>query len=132
MEALRAAEEASRATAADTGTGAATVVVTGDGHIPPRVEEFGRGGGQTGSDVASAKKRFYANIDLDPIQAKRQFADVVDEVVQQFTLRPGVRMRIAIEIQAESPTGFDDGLQRAVKENCNVLRFRNAEFEGGE
>ncbi len=29
-------------------------------------------------------------------------------------------------------TGFDDSLQRAVKENCNVLRFKNAEFEEGE
>ena len=26
----------------------------------------------------------------------------------------------------------DDGLQRAVKENCNVLKFKNAEFESGE
>ena len=50
----------------------------------------------------------------------------------QFTARPGVKVKIAIEIQAESATGFDDGLQRAVKENCNVLRFKNAEFEGGE
>ena len=37
-----------------------------------------------------------------------------------------------IEIQAEAATGFDDGLQRAVKENCNVLKFKNAEFEAGE
>lgn len=27
------------------------------------------------------------------------------------------------EIQAESGTGFDDGLQRVVRENCNVLKF---------
>jgi hypothetical protein len=43
-----------------------------------------------------------------------------------------VKVKIAIEIQAESATGFDDGLQRAVKENCNVLKFKNAEFESGE
>ena len=49
----------------------------------------------------------------------------------QFTSRPGVKAKIAIEIQAESQTGFDEGLQRAVKENCNVLRFKHAEFEGG-
>jgi hypothetical protein len=107
-------------------------VVTGDGRIPPHVEDSGKGGGATGSGAASAKKQFYASIDLDPIQAKRQFADLVDEVVQQFTLRPGVKVRIAVEIQAESPTGFDDGLQRAVKENCNVLKFKSAEFEEGE
>ncbi|MBP9218071.1 MAG: ATP-binding protein [Sterolibacterium sp.] len=77
----------------------------------------------------SANKQFYGSIELDPIRAKQQFADLVDEVVQQFTIRPGVKVRIAIEIQAESSTGFDDGLQRTVKENCNVLRFKNAEFE---
>jgi uncharacterized protein len=47
-------------------------------------------------------------------------------------MRPGVKVKIAIEIQAESTTGFDDGLQRAVKENCSVLKFKNAEFESGQ
>lgn len=78
------------------------------------------------------KKQFYAAIELDPIQAKKQFADLVDEVVQQFTIQPGVKVKIAIEIQAESPSGFDESLQRVVKENCNVLRFKNAEFEEGD
>jgi hypothetical protein len=36
-----------------------------------------------------------------PFQAKKQFADLVDEVVLQFTSRPGVKVKIAIEIQAE-------------------------------
>ncbi len=82
--------------------------------------------------TSTAKRQFYASIELDPIQAKKQFADLVDEVVLQFTSRAGVKVKIAIEIQAESETGFDEGLQRAVKENCNVLRFKNAEFEEGE
>ena len=77
----------------------------------------------------ATKRQFYGSIELDPFLAKKQFADLVEEVVQQFTMRPGVNVKIAIEIQAESATGFDDGLQRAVKENCNVLKFKNAEFE---
>jgi predicted AAA+ superfamily ATPase len=128
MEALRAAEEASRAKTADAGAGGAPVLVTSEGKAPFRVEDSGSGGNANGG-AAIAKKRFYATIDLDPIQAKRQFADVVDEVVQQFTVRTGVQVRIAVEIQSESPTGFDDSLQRAVKENCNVLKFNSAEFE---
>lgn len=40
-----------------------------------------------------------------------------------------MKVKIAIEIQADADAGFDDGLQRAVKENCKVLRFKNAEFE---
>lgn len=108
-------------------------MTTGGGETP-RVEDSAEGGYQAGGGAAgqSAKKRFYGGIELDPIQAKRQFADLVDEVVQQFTLRSGVKVKIAVEIEAESATGFDDGRQRAVKENCNVLRFKNAEFEAGE
>lgn len=80
----------------------------------------------------TVRKRFYGSIDLDPILAKKQFADLVDEVLQPFTMRPGVKVKIAIEIQAESATGFDHDLQRTVNENCSVLKFRNAEFEAGE
>lgn len=78
------------------------------------------------------KKQFYAGIELDPIQAKKQFADLVDEVVQQFTIQPGVKVKISIEIQAESTSGFDESIQRTVRENCKVLKFRSAEFENGE
>lgn len=79
-----------------------------------------------------ARNQFYGSIDLDPILAKKQFADLVDEVVQQFTSKTGVKVRIAIEIQAETSAGFDDGLQRSVKENCSVLKFKSAEFESSE
>lgn len=107
---------------------------TGDGETTSRAEDSAKLTYPSGGGAApqSVKKQFYGNIELDAIQAKKQFADLVDEVVLQFTSKPGVKVKIAIEIQAESSTGFDDGLQRAVKENCNVLRFKNAEFEDGE
>ena len=134
MEALRASEEASRAKTAEAGTGASTATAPAGGGETSHVEDSAKGGYQAGGATAGqiVKKQFYGSIDLDPILAKKQFADLVDEVVQQFTLRPDVKVKIAIEIQAESPSGFDDGLQRVVKENCNVLKFKNAEFEVGE
>jgi hypothetical protein len=134
MEALRASEEASRAKTAEAGTGASTATAPAGGGETSHVEDSAKGGYQAGGATAGqiVKKQFYGSIDLDPFLAKKQFADLVDEVVQQFTMRPGVKVKIAIEIQAESATGFDDGLQRAVKENCNVLKFKNAEFETGE
>jgi predicted AAA+ superfamily ATPase len=132
LEALRAAEDASRAKVATIGTDAVTTETTDEGD-KPRINEP-TGGYPTGAGASglAAKTQFYGSIDLDPILAKKQFADLVDEVVQQFTLHPGVKVRIAIEIQAHSPVGFDDGLQRAVKENCDVLKFKNAEFEIGD
>ena len=127
-EALRAEEDTARATAvAQLSTGN-----SGADAIPPKAADAAKQiytvDTVTPAAVAS-KKQFYGSIELDPILAKKQFADLVDEVVQQFTARQGVKVRIAIEIQADSNSGFDDGLQRAVKENCNVLRFKNAEFE---
>jgi predicted AAA+ superfamily ATPase len=125
-EAQRAAEEARKASTTTTGTGTTA---------PLRVEDSAK---PTYPAVPGAtpqqppKRQFYGSIELDPFQAKKQFADLVDEVVLQFTARPGVKVKIAIEIQAETETGFDDNVQRAVKENCKVLKFKSAEFEQGE
>lgn len=77
----------------------------------------------------ATKKHFFGSIDLDPVRAKLQFNNLVDEVIGNFTAKPGVRVKIAIEIEAETDAGFDDSLQRTVKENCNVLKFKTAEFE---
>lgn len=126
-ELQRAAEEAARPKSAGSDEYAA-----GGTTIPPRAEDPTNPAGAASVDASappSLKKQFYGNIELDPILAKKQFADLVDEVILQFTSRPGIKVRIAIEIQAETATGFDDNVQRAVKENCKVLRFKNAEFE---
>lgn len=82
------------------------------------------------SESGSAKKTtFFGSVELDPIKAKLQFSDVAEEVLMLFTQRPGVKVRISVEIQAESPAGFDDGLQRAVRENCNQFKFKTQSFE---
>jgi hypothetical protein len=61
-----------------------------------------------------------------------EFATIVEEVIQQFTTKLGVDVTISVEISARGTDGFDEALQRSVKENCNVLRFNNAEFEDGD
>ena len=77
------------------------------------------------------KKRFYGTIALDPNTAKMGFADVVDEVLQQFVSRNDVRVNISFEIEATSTAGegFDENLQRSVRENCNMLKFDSVGFE---
>lgn len=77
----------------------------------------------------AVKKRFYGTIDIEPQTAMMKFSDVVDEVLEQFVSKTGVDISISIEINANAPEGFDEALQRAIKENCNVLNFNNAEFE---
>jgi len=58
------------------------------------------------------------------------FSDIVNEVVQHFTSKIGVEVTIKVEVEAKASGVFDDDLQRTIKENCSVLKFSNAEFEG--
>lgn len=48
--------------------------------------------------------------------------------VLNLTQKPGVKVRISVKIEAQSPSGFDDGIQRAVRENCDQLKFKNRDF----
>lgn len=132
-EGLRAAEDVSRTKADESCAGATPMTKPSSGDASG-VEDSATGTyAPTGAPAAqSIKTQFYGCIELDPILAKKDFADLVDEVVQQFTQRHDVKVTIAIEIRAESASGFDAALQRAVKENCNVLKFRHAEFESGD
>ena len=70
---------------------------------------------------------FFGSVELNPNQAKVQFSDGAEEVLMLLN-KPGVKLRIAIEIEAELPSGFDDGIQRAVRENCDQLKFKNKSF----
>jgi uncharacterized protein len=79
--------------------------------------------------VTRVKKRFYGSVELNPVKAKIDFATIMDEVVQQFTAKLGVDVQISIEIQASTRVGFDESIQRSIKENCNVLKFNSIEFE---
>jgi predicted AAA+ superfamily ATPase len=127
MEMLRAAEEASRTAATASGGAAGATAQAGATTNTPAT-----GPGKAGTSGQSTNKLFYGSVDLNPFMAKKQFADIVEEVLQQFTLRPGSTVRIAVDIEVTSTTGFDDAIQRAVKENCNVLKFKNADFEPGD
>lgn len=77
----------------------------------------------------AAKKHFYGTVNIDPVKAKMEFAQIFDEVIEQFTSKVGVNVRISVEIQADSGDGFDESLQRTINENSNVLKFSSAEFE---
>ena len=74
------------------------------------------------------KTQFYGAVKLNAVRAKLDFATIMDEVIQQFTQR-GLDVSISVDIHVSNPAGFDDAVQRSVKENCNVLKIQPAEFE---
>jgi len=122
------AEEAARNAAIAIQVGGHAVLTTGT-NTPSRGMETPVGPGYTPEPPKAAKRRlFFGTVELNPLQPKPQFGDVVDEIVMLLN-RSDVRLKISVEIQAECENGFDEGIQRAVRENCNQLKFKNGGFE---
>jgi hypothetical protein len=112
------------------GVSTTSTIAGGGASIGKGAGSTGTGAGSGSGGSASTKKTmFFGSVELDPIKAKLQFSDVAEEVLMLFTQKPGVKVRISVEIEAESPSGFDDGIQRAVRENCDQLKFKNRAFE---
>ena len=88
-------------------------------------------GTSTGGNQPEQKlmKRFHGSVDLDPVKASLDFSKIVEEVVQHFSSELSSKVKITVEIEANMPKGIKEHIQRAVKENCNTLKFNIAEFE---
>lgn len=123
---LQAEEAARKAVTSPPGGGEGAGTITGGGTTTLGVAEPPPGG--VTNAKGAKKKTFFGTVELNPLQPKPQFGDVVDEIILLLN-RPDVRLKISVEIHAESDSGFDDGIQRAVRENCNQLKFKNGGFE---
>jgi hypothetical protein len=73
--------------------------------------------------------RFFGVVSVDADTATMNFSTIVNEVIQHFSTQMGVDVKVTVEIEARSREGFSTGVQRTVKENCGVLRFRTSDFE---
>jgi aspartate aminotransferase-like enzyme len=87
------------------------------------------GSGTANQTPAPLPREFFGSVEVDADVATLDFSTIVNEVIQNFTAQTGVEVKITVEIQAHSREGFEAALQRAIKENCAVLKFRNAEFQ---
>jgi hypothetical protein len=74
-------------------------------------------------------KRFFGNVRLDPQRASLQFSQIGEEVLQHLAALEGTELEITVEIQARREAGFEEALQRTVRENANTLGFDNHSFE---
>ena len=74
-------------------------------------------------------RRFFGTTALDPDRAVRDMGRVVDEVLQHLTTLPGGKVRVTVEIEAETEDGIAGDVQRVVDENCRTLSFTAHGFE---
>ncbi len=88
--------------------------------------------GGAGTNTAPAENRpyrYFGSVELDPVRASLQFSQIMSEVVELFTARPGAKVRVKVDIDAESSEGFDETTVRAAKENGRTLGMNPSDFE---
>jgi predicted AAA+ superfamily ATPase len=72
--------------------------------------------------------RFFATKELNAQRARLDFGQLLDEVLIQLAARSSTFVSITVEIQAKDDSGFDDDVQRMLKENCKTLGFKLFDF----
>jgi hypothetical protein len=77
--------------------------------------------------AARLPTRYYGRITLETLRWRKAVADIADAIVDQLEQRAAAKVRITIEIEAESE-GFDDALQRTIVENATTLKFTITDF----
>ncbi len=77
-------------------------------------------------------KRFYGNINIDPVRMIRDTTRVANEIVQHFTGLTDTEVEISLEISAKSKDGIPERIVHVVSENCDALKFSSYEFENDE
>ena len=73
-------------------------------------------------------KSFYGTVTLDPATGLLQCKNIYEELISLFTTKPGVKVTVKLDIEAETETFFDDNTIRAVKENSSILKLESSEF----
>jgi len=54
---------------------------------------------------------------------------VAEEIIAVLAADPNAEVKVAVEIQANFPSGASDQTKRAVTENAKTLSFKNADWE---
>jgi hypothetical protein len=78
---------------------------------------------------APGRTRFFGSKRLQADRYASDFKKLADEILAPLGATPGVKVTVTIEIEATTPSGFDDAKVRTVSENAATLNFEQSGFE---
>jgi hypothetical protein len=68
-------------------------------------------------------------MDVDPLRFTSQAGQIGENIVAHLQAHKDAKVKITIDIQADSNDGFNDSLVRTVTENSNALNIDQHGFE---
>jgi hypothetical protein len=68
-------------------------------------------------------------VDLDPHRVGRDAGQIGDEIISHLSGLVGAKVKVTLEIEAETEAGVPDNVVRTVTENSRTLKFTYHGFE---
>ena len=84
------------------------------------------GGGANGPTKPT---RFFGSVEIDMVRPVKSFDTILNAVIMELQRNPAAKVKLALEIEAESPVGFDDVDIGVVRDNARQLRIQGG-FDG--
>jgi hypothetical protein len=67
--------------------------------------------------------------DLDTTRINRDVHKYVEEIIQHLTAVDGAKVKVSLEVEAETSDGFTQQTVRTISENCRTLRVQDSGFD---
>jgi predicted AAA+ superfamily ATPase len=102
---------------------------TGDGSDGGMGEKGEERGLPSTTTTTPLPVRFFGRVSLEPVRLLRDVGDIAEAIVRQLGKAGKTEVRITLEVDAASESGFPEDVQRTVTENARTLKFDSHEFE---
>jgi hypothetical protein len=99
------------------------------GRVSEREDDDETTGDKQKEEAIKSKKRYYASTELDPLRFTSQAGEIGENIVAHLQAHKDAKVKITVDIQADSDSGFNDDLVRTVSENSNALNINQHGFE---
>ena len=77
-----------------------------------------------GSTARGKPHRFYGSVELDMVRPVKSFDTILNAVVMELQRTHGAKVKLTLEIEAESSDGFADSEVSVVRDNARQLKFK--------
>jgi hypothetical protein len=74
-------------------------------------------------------KRFWADVDMDPIRFSKEAGQIAEAIVQHLSGLMHSNVKISLQIEAKVEGGIPENVERTVSENCRTLGIKEFNFE---
>ncbi len=101
-------------------TGEKTVPAS-DGSTPP---DAGSSGNTSAPAGLKRPKRFFGSVEIDMVRPVKAFDAILNAVIMELQRAQGAKVKLTLEIEAETPEGFSDADVGVVRDNARQMKFK--------